>query len=231
MDQKKMASEKAAEYIHDGMIVGLGTGSTAFYLVEKLGEMVKQGLSIRAVATSINTSRHAKKLGIPLISIEDVDAIDLVIDGVDEIDPDFNAMKGGGGALFREKMVAEAAKEVIWIMDSSKQVDALGAFPLPVEILSYGYTHILKKMEEQLLHPQLRRTNFKNFITDNHNYIVDLHLGKPFDIKVVTEKLNGITGVMEHGLFLNLCSRIIVGTDTGVKIFENATRFSKNLPN
>src|SRR5699024_1388597 len=139
MNQKKIAGEKAAEYIKDGMVVGLGTGSTARYMVDKVGEMVKNGLKIQGVPTSKATEEQARSLGIPLLDINDVDHIDLDIDGVDEIDGDFNATKGGGGALFREKVVASLAKEVIWIMDESKLVDKLGAFPLPIEILPYGY--------------------------------------------------------------------------------------------
>ena len=145
INKKKIAGEKAAEYIKDGMTVGLGTGSTAKYLVEKVGEMVKNGLKIQAVATSRATENMAKELGISLIDVNDVDYIDVAIDGVDEIDRDFNATKGGGGALFREKIVASLAKKVIWIMDDSKLVESIGEFPLPVEILPYGYKATFKR--------------------------------------------------------------------------------------
>ena len=149
MNQKKIAGEKAAEFIKDGMIVGLGTGSTAKYLVDKVGDMVKNGLKIYAVATSKATEIQARELGIPLLDINEVEYIDIDIDGVDEIDKSFNATKGGGGALFREKIVADLAKEVIWIMDESKVVDYLGKFPLPIEILPYGYKVTLQKLKLQ----------------------------------------------------------------------------------
>lgn len=220
MNQKKIAGEKAAEFIKDGMIVGLGTGSTAKYLIDKVGDMVKRGLKIQAVATSKATEKQARELGIPLLDINEVDTIDLVIDGVDEIDKSFNATKGGGGALFREKMVADLAKEVIWIMDESKLVDSLGRFPLPVEILPYGYNVIFRKLEEYGYHPVMRLRDNELFVTDNGNYIVDLHLGVPADIEDVKQKVNSIVGVLETGQFLKMCSRIVVGTDSGAKIIE-----------
>lgn len=224
MEEKKIAGIKATEYIEDNMIIGLGTGSTAYYMIERVGQLVKQGLNIKAVATSQSTVNLANEFNIPLISIDQVERIHLAIDGVDEIDGNFNAIKGGGGALFREKMVANIADKVIWIMDSSKVVDSIGAFPLPVEILPYGYTHILKKLNLLLLNPVLRMKGDVPFLTDNHNYIVDLHLGKSFDIKDVSEKLQAISGVLETGLFLNTCDRIIVGTGNETKIIENPKR-------
>ena len=132
MDMKKLAGDKAAEYVKDGMVVGLGTGSTAYHMVNAVGEMVKNGLKIQAIPTSKATEAQARELGIPLLTIDELDHVDLAIDGVDEIDPQFNAIKGGGGALYREKVVASMAKEVIWIMDESKLVDKIGAFHLPV---------------------------------------------------------------------------------------------------
>ncbi|WP_027630602.1 ribose-5-phosphate isomerase RpiA [Ruminiclostridium cellobioparum] len=221
MTEKKNAAIKAAEYIEDNMTVGLGTGSTAYYVIERVGELVKHGLNIKAVATSLSTANIASGFNIPLVSIDEVERIDLAIDGVDEIDGGFNAIKGGGGALFREKMVAALADRVIWIMDSSKVVDAIGTFPLPVEILTYGYNHILRKLELLSLSPVLRLKSDGPFLTDNHNYIVDLHIGKGFDIKYVSEQLKAIPGVLETGLFLNMCDRIIVGIKDEVKVIEN----------
>ncbi len=220
MNQKKIAGEKAAEYIKDGMVVGLGTGSTARYMVDKVGEMVKNGLKIQGVPTSKATEQQARELGIPLLDIDEVDHIDLDIDGVDEIDGAFNATKGGGGALFREKVVASLAKEVIWIMDESKLVDALGAFPLPIEILPYGYKIVFKKMEDLGYKPTMRMKDDQLFVTDNGNYIVDLHLDVPADIESVKKNVSGIVGVLETGQFLKMCKRIIVGTDEGVKVIE-----------
>lgn len=229
MEEKKIAGIKATEYIEDNMIIGLGTGSTAYYMIERVGQMVKQGLNIKAVATSQSTANIANEFNIPLVSIDQVERIHLAIDGVDEIDGDFNAIKGGGGALFREKMVANIADKIIWIMDSSKVVDSIGAFPLPVEILPYGYSHILKKLNLLSLNPVLRMKGDVPFLTDNHNYIVDLHLGKAFDIKAVSEKLKSISGVLEIGLFLNTCDRIIVGTGNETKIIENPKKIKSVL--
>ncbi len=221
MLEKKIAGIKATEYIEDNMILGLGTGSTAYFLIEKVGELIKQGLNIKAVATSQSTASLAKKLNIPLVSIDNVKKIDLAIDGVDEIDSNFNAIKGGGGALFREKMVASIADKVIWIMDSSKVVDSIGTFPLPVEIIPYGYRHILKQLKLLSLNPILRVKEDIPFVTDNHNYIVDLHIGKGFDIKSINEKLKSITGVLETGLFLNTCDMMIIGYNNAAEVVEN----------
>lgn len=220
MNQKKIAGEKAAEYIKDGMIVGLGTGSTARYLVDKVGEMVRNGLCIQAVPTSKATEQQARQLGIPLLDINEVEAIDLAIDGVDEIDRDFNATKGGGGALFREKIVADLAKEVIWIMDESKLVEHLGDYPLPVEILPYGCQVTVRKLEKLGYHPVMRNKDGKLFVTDNGNYIVDMHLSAPVDVEEVRKNLSSIVGVLETGQFLKMCARIIVGTDDGAKVIE-----------
>ncbi len=221
MDKKKLAGEKATEYIKDGMILGLGTGSTAYYMIKKVGELVKAGMNLKAVATSKSTEELAIQLQIPLVSIDEIDKIDLSIDGIDEIDKNFNAIKGGGGALFREKIVASLADEVIWIMDDSKLVDYIGAFPLPIEILPYGYTQVIKKLKNHSFNPKLRMKNGKPFITDNGNYIVDLHFNSKIDIDYTLKKINEITGVLENGLFLNMCQRIVIGTEQGVKIIEN----------
>ena len=220
-NKKKIAGIKAADYIKDGMIVGLGTGSTAKYLVERVGELVKGGLKIQAVVTSKATEEQARELGISLLDVNDVEYLDIAIDGVDEIDKDFNATKGGGGALFREKIVASLAKEVIWIMDDSKLVDSIGDFPLPVEILPYGYKVTLKRLKDLGLNPVMRLKNNELYVTDNGNYIADLHMSAPVDVKDIKEKLDNTVGVLETGQFLNMCNRIIVGTDDGVKIFEN----------
>ena len=220
MNQKKIAGEKAAEYIKDGMVVGLGTGSTAKFMVDKVGEMVKNGLKIQAIPTSKATEQQARELGIPLLSIDEVDHIDLDIDGVDEIDSEFNATKGGGGALFREKVVADLAIEVIWIMDESKLVDSIGAFPLPLEVLPYGYKIVFKKMEDFGYNPKMRMNGDDLFVTDNGNYIIDLCIGAPADIEDIRQKVNSVVGVLETGQFLKMCKRIIVGTDEGVKIIE-----------
>jgi ribose 5-phosphate isomerase A len=222
MDTKKLAGEKAAEYVKDGMVLGLGTGSTAYHMVNAVGELVKKGYHIQAIPTSKATEAQARELGIPLLTIDEVDHIDLDIDGVDEIDPEFNATKGGGGALYREKVVATLADEVIWIMDESKLVDHIGDFHLPVEVAKYGSKQAFDKMNAYGWKPTFREKDGARFVTDNGNYIIDLHLGAGFDIQDVKEKISGIVGVLEHGLFLNLCSRMIVGKSNGeVEITEN----------
>ncbi|MFA9378508.1 MAG: ribose-5-phosphate isomerase RpiA [Lachnotalea sp.] len=220
MEQKKIAGKKATEYIKDNMILGLGTGSTAYYMIVEVGRLVQSGMNLKAVATSKSTEILANKLHIPLVSIDEIDKIDLCIDGVDEIDQNFNAIKGGGGALFREKIVASLAHEVIWIMDNSKLVDRIGTFPLPIEILPYGYTQVLRKLNDYAYHPVLRVKDGEFYMSDNGNYIVDLHLGNQMNMNIVYDKVKAITGVLEVGLFFHMCSRMIIGTDSGVKIIE-----------
>lgn len=220
MNKKKLAGEGIKDYIRDGMILGLGTGSTAYYAICAVGELLEEGMDLKAVATSTATARLAAEQNIPLLSIDDVDGLDLAVDGVDEIDPQFNAIKGGGGALYREKVLASMAKEVIWVMDDSKRVSALGAFPLPVEIVPFGHRQSLARMEDLGFSPALRMVNGKPFVTDNGNYIADLHMGAPLDIPRTVEKLDAMTGVLEHGLFLRMGSRILVGTDSGLERME-----------
>ena len=176
---------------------------------------------LKTQTTSKATEEQARELGISLLDVNDVEYLDIAIDGVDEIDKDFNATKGGGGALLREKIVASLAKEVIWIMDDSKLVDSIGDFPLPVEILPYGYKVTLKRLKDLGLNPVMRLKNNELYVTDNGNYIADLHMSAPVDVKDIKEKLDNTVGVLETGQFLNMCNRIIVGTDDGVKIFEN----------
>ena len=206
------------------MIVGLGTGSTVFYFVHALADRVKEGLNIQMVSTSIQTVELAKSLGLNIKELEEIDHIDLAVDGVDEIDKNFNAIKGGGAALFREKIVADIAKEVIWIYDESKDVEKLGKFNLPVEILPFGYSHTVRKLTEAGLNPVIRKKDGEILITDNHNYIADLHLGYGFDIEEVKQKLANIVGVVEHGLFLNMCKLCIKGTPGGAVIINNPNK-------
>jgi ribose 5-phosphate isomerase A len=224
MNLKEVVGKEAVKYVEDGMIVGLGTGSTVFYFVHALADRVKEGLNIQMVSTSIQTVELAKSLGLNIKELEEIDHIDLAVDGVDEIDKNFNAIKGGGAALFREKIVADIAKEVIWIYDESKDVEKLGKFNLPVEILPFGYSHTVRKLTEAGLNPVIRKKDGEILITDNHNYIADLHLGYGFDIEEVKEKLANIVGVVEHGLFLNMCKLCIKGTPEGAVIINNPNK-------
>ena len=224
MNLKEVVGKEAVKYVEDGMIVGLGTGSTVFYFVHALADKVKEGLNIQMVSTSIQTVELAKSLGLNIKELEEIDHIDLAVDGVDEIDKNFNAIKGGGAALFREKIVADIAKEVIWIYDESKDVEKLGKFNLPVEILPFGYSHTVRKLIEAGLNPVIRKKDGEILITDNHNYIADLHLGYGFDIEEVKQKLANIVGVVEHGLFLNMCKLCIKGTPEGAVIINNPNK-------
>ena len=224
MNLKEVVGKEAVKYVEDGMIVGLGTGSTVFYFVHALADRVKEGLNIQMVSTSIQTVELAKSLGLNIKELEEIDHIDLAVDGVDEIDKNFNAIKGGGAALFREKIVADIAKEVIWIYDESKDVEKLGKFNLPVEILPFGYSHTVRKLTEAGLNPVIRKKDGEILITDNHTYIADLHLGYGFDIEEVKEKLANIVGVVEHGLFLNMCKLCIKGTPGGAVIINNPNK-------
>ena len=175
MNMKELVGKKAAEYVESGMTVGLGTGSTAYYFVEEIGRRVKEeGLEIVGVTTSLATKKQAEALGIPLKSVDEVDYIDVTIDGADEIAPDFSGIKGGGGALLFEKIVAEQSKSVIWIVDESKMVDYLGRFPLPVEVVPYGSEQLFKRFEALGYKPTFRERDGERYLTDSKNYIIDL---------------------------------------------------------
>lgn len=221
MNVKQMVGEKAAEYVKDGMIVGLGTGSTAYYLVEALGRRVKEGLTITGVTTSTRTKEQAESLNIPLVDLNDVDKIDLTIDGSDEISEDYQGIKGGGGALLFEKLVANNSEKVIWIVDDSKMVKTLGAFPLPVEIVSFGYKQLFRLFESKKLQPELRLNDLKErYVTDGGHYIVDLHLDTIENPKELATWLDGLTGVVEHGLFLDMVNTVIVGHEDSVEVLD-----------
>ncbi|WP_143069285.1 ribose-5-phosphate isomerase RpiA [Paenibacillus sp. OV219] len=215
MEAKRAAAEKAAEYVRDGMIVGLGTGSTAYWVIQKLGEMTKNGLSMKAVATSTPSELLAEELGITLVRLSEIDEIDLTIDGADEIDGEWNLIKGGGGALLREKIIASASKELIIIADESKVVQQLGRFPLPIEIVQFGHELTLRKLASYGCIPRLRMQGEEPFVTDNGNYIVDCEFGKIDQPRELHTELNMIPGVVENGMFINLASKVIIGALDG----------------
>ncbi|MDT0002603.1 ribose-5-phosphate isomerase RpiA [Listeria cossartiae subsp. cayugensis] len=216
MNQKKIAGEKACEWIKDGMIVGLGTGSTVYYTIEKLGDMVAKGLQITGVATSEETAKQAEKLGIPLKSLNDVTEIDVTIDGADEIDADFQGIKGGGGALLREKMVANASLKNIWVVSEEKLVRNLGAFPLPLEVIPFGWKQIQRELEKDDIETNLRKqSSGEVYVTNNGNYILDIVNQTFTDTAMWQEKLAQIPGVVEHGLFLDYVDLIICGKANG----------------
>lgn len=209
MNEKQLVGEKAVEYVKDGMIVGLGTGSTAYYTIVKLGEMVKQGLQIQGIPTSKQTEELAKKLGIPLTTLDKVEKIDVAIDGADEVDPYLNVIKGGGGALLREKIIARAAEKFIVVADSSKNVHTLGSFPLPVEVIPFGYTMTARHIEKLGGKPHLRTVGNNPFITDNGNYILDVHFREIPNPEEIETQLNLIPGVVENGLFVGMVDMVI----------------------
>ncbi|MBC2127144.1 ribose-5-phosphate isomerase RpiA [Listeria marthii] len=216
MNQKKIAGEKACEWIKDGMIVGLGTGSTVYYTIEKLGDMVAKGLQITGVATSEETAKQAEKLGIPLKSLNDVTEIDVTIDGADEIDADFQGIKGGGGALLREKMVANASLKNIWVVSEEKLVRNLGEFPLPLEVIPFGWKQIQRELEKDDIETNLRKqSSGEVYVTNNGNYILDIINQTFTDTAMWQEKLAQIPGVVEHGLFLDYVDMIICGKANG----------------
>ncbi|MEW4353625.1 ribose-5-phosphate isomerase RpiA [Streptococcus pneumoniae] len=218
---KQMAGVKAAEYVTDGMVVGLGTGSTAYYFVEEIGRRVREeGLSITAVTTSSVTTQQAEKLGIPLKSIDQVDTVDVTVDGADEVDKDFNGIKGGGGALLMEKVVAVPTKHYIWVVDESKLVEHLGAFKLPVEVVQYGAEQVFRRFEKAGYQPSFRETDGKRFVTDMQNFIIDLDLKKIDNPLAFAETLDRTVGVVEHGLFNGMVQTVIVAGQKGLEILE-----------
>jgi len=218
---KQITGEKAAEYVKDGMIIGLGTGSTAYYAVKKIGEMVRGGLTVKAIPTSKETAELAQEEGIELIELADVDKLDLTIDGADEVDKDFNLTKGGGGALLREKIVASASERLIIIVDESKLVDKLGEFPLPVEITPFSWQYTKKMVDKYECISKIRKKDGEIFVTDNGNYILDCDFGQIDNPIKLTEELNKIPGVVENGIFAEMAEIVIVGFDSGeVKVLE-----------
>ena len=225
---KKLVGIQAATYVKDGDIVGLGTGSTAYFMVEELGRRMKEeGLKIIGVTTSNATTAQATALGIPLKSIDQVPYVDILIDGADEIASQpkgkrsYQGIKGGGAALLFEKIVATYANYCIWIVDSSKMVEKLGQFPLPVEVIGYGSERVFAKFEEKGYHPTFRMNDGQKLVTDDGNYIIDLHLEVIEEPPVLAAELDQMTGVVEHGLFLNLTDHIIIGTENGLVEWKN----------
>ncbi len=218
--EKLNAGEKAVEFIEDGMLLGLGTGSTVYYTIRKIGELIKEGLRIKAVSTSSATLQLASTLGIEILSINEIEKTDLTIDGADEVDPDLNGIKGGGGALLYEKLVAEVSKKIIWVVDSGKMVKKLGKFPLPVEVVQFGSSHIFKKFEKRNYKPRLRMKDNIPYKTDAGNFIIDLHLDEINNPIQLNKEIKSITGVVETGLFLNFADIVITGRGDNVEIIR-----------
>lgn len=224
---KKRAAEKALQYVKNNMRIGIGTGSTAENFIHLLAQKIQEGLKIFPVATSERTDSLCQKLNIKTYDLNDLTELDLTIDGADEIGPDLSLIKGGGGALLREKMVASRSKEVLIIADHTKLVSQLGHFPLPIEINIFGYIATIKAIEETLILNglshilKLRKKKDEIFITDGGHYIVDAFLKKISAPSKLSDLLLNLPGVIEHGLFLNIATKAFVALeDKTIKIFE-----------
>lgn len=219
VQEKKLAALEAVKYIKNGMTVGLGTGSTAFFMIEALGEMVQRGLEIKAVATSLETERLANKVGIPILSLAAAKRLHVTIDGADEIDDNMQLIKGGGGALLREKIVAHNTDFNIIIADASKRVGKLGKFKLPLETIPFATQLIIADLEEMGLYPKQRRSGDEAYKTDENNDIIDIDIWdtelKHSDLEL---KLKQIPGIVETGLFLNSTDLVIIGKGEQVHI-------------
>ncbi|EYD72129.1 Ribose 5-phosphate isomerase A [Rubellimicrobium mesophilum DSM 19309] len=220
---KRAAALRAAEFVEDGMRVGLGTGSTAAFLVRRLGERVRdEGLRLRCVPTSEATARLADEVGIEVVALDEVGWLDLTIDGADEADGELSLIKGGGGALLREKIVACASDRVVIIADGAKDVAALGAFPLPVEVIPFGWQATKRLIEEMLVgldvggrEVVLRERGGAPFVTDEGNRILDLRLQRIGDARGLALRLNQIPGVVENGLFIDIADTLVLGFEDG----------------
>src|SRR6266851_9646013 len=222
---KRQAAARALQSVRDGMKLGLGTGSTAKHFVDLLGERVRAGLEVVGVPTSEATRLQATECGIRLTTLDDVDRLDLTVDGADEIDPALNAIKGGGGALLREKIVAAASDRMIVIADDTKWVDALGRFPLPVEVIPFGLAATRRAMAEAFakcgVSGQMVVRKGKDghvFVTDSGHWIVDAHLGRIQEASRLALLLSAIPGVVEHGLFIGLASTAILAGGQGIRV-------------
>jgi ribose 5-phosphate isomerase A len=219
---KQMAAEEAVNRIQEGMIVGLGTGSTAYWAIQKLAARVTDGLKIQAIATSSHSEKLAQSLGIPLLAAAQINSIDVTIDGADEVDADLNLIKGGGGALVREKIIAKASAYYIIIVDESKLVDKLGKFPLPIEIIPFGAEWTLKRITALGCKASFRQAEGKVYISDNGNYIADCEFGVIHQSGALQEAINLIPGVVESGLFIRMADEVIVGyNDESIKTLRS----------
>ena len=224
MDEKKIAAEYSLNFIEDGMIVGLGSGSTATIMIQKLAELIKSGLNITTVSTSQATTKLANSLGIKITKFTEVDEIDVTIDGADEVDENLNGIKGGGGALLHEKIIASNSKKNIWVVDSSKLVKTLGNFPLPVEVVKFGFTQICSKLESAGFKPKIRMSGNTRYITDENNHIVDIKIENISDPIAIDFRLKMFAGVVETGLFYGIADTVIAGVGNKIKIFNKKKR-------
>jgi len=222
MEAKRRAGERAVEFVEDGMAVGLGTGTTAYWAVERLGQRVRAGLRVRCVPTSRRTEEQARALGIPLVGLGEVTELDIAIDGADEIGPGLALIKGGGGALLREKLVASAARRFVVAADASKRVEVLGRFPLPVEVVPFAWELTARRVGSVVnVEPALRREpGGEPYVTDNGNFILDCRCGRIPDPERTGRELKALVGVVESGLFVRMADAAVVATDEAVEILR-----------
>ena len=218
-NEKKLAALEVVKFIKDNQVVGLGTGSSAVYAIKEIGEMVKNGLKIKAIPTSNKTKLLAESLNIPLIDINSINSIDITIDGADEFTEDLFLIKGGGGALLKEKIVASLTKEEIIIVDSTKKVDILGKFKLPIEVIPFASNYVLNQIQFIKGSGNIRLAPDKPFITDQRNYIIDADFGLINNPLALSDNLNSIEGIVAHGLFINLANKVIMGSNNSTLVF------------
>jgi len=218
-NEKKLAAAAAVKFVQEGSIVGLGTGSSAFYAIQEIAALVKQGMQIQGVATSEHTAYLAESLGIPVLAFNDVHAIDITIDGADEFTMDRKLIKGGGGALFREKIVASMSQQEIIIADASKLVKQLGAFTIPIEVIPLSTNYVLQELKLMGGSALLRKKSGHLFITDNGNHIIDADFGLIDHPEALAKALNNIDGLLAHGIFIDLATKVIMADGDDVVYF------------
>ncbi len=215
--EKEAAARASLRFVKDGQVVGLGTGSTAAHFIQLLGEQVKKGLKIRGIPTSDRSRDQAASLGIPLTTLDECQQIDVTVDGADEVDPQLRLIKGGGGALLREKIVASATRQLVIVVDATKRVPVLGKFPLPVEVIKFAQALVKKKIEALGAAVELRRDkDGKPFLTDENNHILDCRFGQIPDADRLARQLSDMPGVVEHGLFIGMASVVLVANGNEV---------------
>lgn len=215
-DMKRKVGERAAQLLQPGMTAGIGTGSTAYWLLMALGKRVREGLDIRCVPTSRETARLAAEQQIPLVALNDTTALDITIDGADEIDPQLRLIKGGGGALLQEKMVAAASRQFVVIADHTKLVQQLGSFPLPVEVIPFGWKQVQRHIEQTYhITTSLRLKDNEPLVTDHGHYILDCHFQQIPDAPALHTALNTMPGVVDNGLFIGMATGLLIGYPDG----------------
>ena len=219
---KQTAGEYAVQFVQPGMVIGIGTGSTVFYFIKALAKRVAAGFVVKGVPTSRRTDELAKQSGIDMINLNDAPLLDLAIDGADEVDNELQLIKGGGGSLLQEKMIAAASQKLIIIADAGKAVDKLGKFPLPVEVIPYGWKQTARHIQQLNCNKIILRQKETNpFISDHGHYILDCHFDEIDNATLLSQQLNAIPGVVENGLFLNMASTAVFGNEDGtVRVIE-----------